>query len=124
QPALRGPGQYFVGYLTQQLGDQYACGTVFGGRLRVRTAIALELQRRARAAIAKWLSGPYDPAAALVAIDPRDGSVLAMVGGDNYQESQFNLAVQGERQAGSAFKPFVLATALSEGISPSTVLDS
>ena len=43
-----------------------------------------------------------------------------MVGGSNYRESQFNLAVQGERQPGSAFKPFVLATALKEGISPAT----
>ena len=60
------------------------------------------------------------PQAALVAIDPRDGRVLAMVGGTNYRESQFNLAVQGERQAGSSFKPLVLATALENGISPVT----
>jgi membrane peptidoglycan carboxypeptidase len=47
-----------------------------------------------------------------------------MYGGDNFRESQFNLAVQGERQAGSSFKPFVLATALREGISPSTTFPS
>ena len=75
-------------------------------------------------AIAKWLPSDYGPAAALVALDPRDGRVLAMVGGDNYRESQFNLAVQGERQPGSSFKPFVLATALEQGISPMTVLES
>jgi membrane peptidoglycan carboxypeptidase len=46
--------------------------------------------------------------------------VLAMVGGSNFRESQFNLAVQGERQPGSAFKPFVLAAALNEGVSPAT----
>ena len=45
-----------------------------------------------------------------------------MVGGENFRESQFNLAVQGERQPGSSFKPFVLATALTQGISPSTTL--
>jgi membrane peptidoglycan carboxypeptidase len=50
--------------------------------------------------------------------------VLAMVGGRNYKKSQFNLAVQGERQPGSSFKPFVLATALSEGISPQTQFTS
>jgi membrane peptidoglycan carboxypeptidase len=55
-----------------------------------------------------------------VAIDPRTGDILAMVGGSNYRASQFNLAVQGERQPGSAFKPFVLAAALDEGISPAT----
>ena len=72
----------------------------------------------ARQAITKWLTDPNGPSAALVAIDPRDGSVLAMVGGNNYRKSQFNLAVQGERQPGSSFKPFVLATALKDGISP------
>jgi membrane peptidoglycan carboxypeptidase len=74
----------------------------------------------ARKAIAQVLSDPNGPQAALVAIDPRDGAIRAMVGGSNYRESQFNLAVQGERQPGSAFKPFVLATALDEGISPAT----
>jgi penicillin-binding protein 1A len=123
QPGFRGPAQYFVDYVKQQLVDRYGTRQVFGGGLRVVTTIDLELQRRARAAIAKWLPGP-GPSAALVAIDPRDGRVLSMVGGDNYRESQFNLAVQGERQAGSAFKPFVLATALEQGISPTTVLES
>jgi penicillin-binding protein 1A len=124
QPGTRGPAQYFVDYVKQQLVDRCGSGRVFGGGLKVVTTIDLELQRRAREAIAKWLPGPYQPTAALVAIDPRDGRVLAMVGGDNYLQSQFNLAVQGERQAGSSFKPFVLATALEEGISPATVLES
>src|SRR5207342_193185 len=62
--------------------------------------------------------------AALVAIDVRTGAVLAMVGGENYHRSQFNLATQRNRQTGSAFKPFVLATALREGISPQTTLVS
>jgi penicillin-binding protein 1A len=124
QPGTRGPAQYFVDYVKQQLVDRYGSGRVFGGGLKVVTSIDLELQQRARKAIAHWLPGPYQPAAALVAIDPRDGRVLAMVGGDNYLQSQFNLAVQGERQAGSSFKPFVLATALEQGISPTTVLES
>ena len=47
-----------------------------------------------------------------------------MVGGANYHRSQFNLATQGERQPGSSFKPFVLATALKEGIAPSSILTS
>ena len=52
----------------------------------------------------------------LVAIDPRNGKVLAMIGGNSYRKSQFNLAVQGERQPGSSFKPFVLAAAIEKGI--------
>jgi penicillin-binding protein 1A len=124
QPGVQGPAQYFVDYVKQQLVDRYGSGKVFGGGLKVKTTIDLELQRRAREAIAKWLPGPYQPTAALVALDPRDGRVLAMVGGENYRQSQFNLAVQGERQPGSSFKPFVLATALEQGIAPTTVLVS
>ena len=85
---------------------------MFGGGLRIHTTIDLGLQKMARKAISRVLTNPNGPQAALVAIDPRDGKVLAMVGGASYRESQFNLAVQGERQPGSAFKPFVLATAL------------
>jgi penicillin-binding protein 1A len=47
-----------------------------------------------------------------------------MVGGQNFRKSQFNLAVQGQRQTGSAFKPFVLTTAVEQGISPQTVFTS
>jgi penicillin-binding protein 1A len=124
QPGVRGPAQYFVDYVKQQLVDRYGTRKVFGGGLVVKTTIDLGLQQRARAAISKWLTGPNMPTAALVALDPRNGRVLAMVGGQNYRESQFNLAVQGERQPGSSFKPFVLATALDQGISPTTTLES
>jgi membrane peptidoglycan carboxypeptidase len=60
----------------------------------------------------------------MVVLDAQTGSVLAMVGGANYHKSQFNLATQGERQPGSSFKPIVLATALDEGIAPSSVFTS
>ncbi|MBA2385199.1 MAG: PBP1A family penicillin-binding protein [Actinobacteria bacterium] len=119
-PGTEGPAQYFVNYVKQQLIAHYGSAEVFGGGLRVTTTIDLELQDAARKAISKWLTDPEGPSAALVAIDPRNGAVRAMVGGNNYRESQFNLAVQGERQPGSAFKPFVLATALRQGISPVT----
>ena len=119
-PGIEGPAHYFVNYVKQQLVDRYGTRRVFGGGLRVRTTIDLDLQRIARGAIGKWLTAPGGPSAALVAVDPRSGAVLAMVGGNNFRESQFNLAVQGERQAGSAFKPIVLAEALEQGISPAT----
>jgi penicillin-binding protein 1A len=123
-PGTRGPAQYFVDYVKQQLVDRYGTRKVFGGGLKVKTTIDLNLQEQARQAIAKVLNMPEGPAAALVALDPRDGSILAMVGGTNYRQSQFNLAVQGERQPGSSFKPFALASALEQGISPSTVFTS
>ena len=86
--------------------------------IRVNTTIDLRLQKLARAAIDKLLPSPDGPQAALVALNPSTGAVLAMYGGRSFHASQFNLAVQGERQPGSSFKPFVLATALKEGISP------
>jgi penicillin-binding protein 1A len=119
-PGTVGPAQYFVNYVKQQLVSKYGAGTVFGGGLRVKTTIDLKLQRYAREAISKWLTDPNGPSAALVAIDPQDGRIVAMIGGNNFRKSQFNLAVQGERQPGSSFKPFVLATALQRGIAPST----
>lgn len=60
--------------------------------------------------------------AALVALDPRTGEVLALVGGFDFGRSEFDRAVQARRQAGSSFKPIVAATALNEGASPSTRL--
>ncbi len=123
-PGIQGPAPYFTNYVKQQLIDTYGTARVFGGGLRVRTSIDLDLQDMAREAIAKWLPDPNGPAAALVAIDPRDGRVLAMSGGRNYSASQFNLAVQGERQPGSSFKPVALAAALNQGISPTTTFVS
>ncbi|MGI9110756.1 MAG: transglycosylase domain-containing protein, partial [Gaiellaceae bacterium] len=123
-PGTEGPAQYFVNYVKRQLVDEYGAARVFGGGLEVRTTIDLDLQRAAREAISTTLTNPDGPSAALVALDPRTGAVKAMVGGSNYRKSQFNLAVQSERQPGSVFKPFVLATALRQGISPLTRFDS
>jgi len=115
---------YFANYVTDELVRRYGTRGVYGGNLRVTTTIDLGLQKIARAAIAKVLPPSIGPSAALVAIDPRTGAVLAMVGGRNYHVSQFNLATQGERQPGSAFKPFVLTAALEEGISPASTFVS
>jgi penicillin-binding protein 1A len=123
-PGTQGPAPYFTNYVKQLLVDKYGTGRVFGGGLQVRTSIDLNLQDIARQAIAQWLPSDTGPSAALVAIDPRDGRVLAMYGGRSFKESQFNLAVQGERQPGSAFKPFALAAALQQGISPASTFVS
>jgi penicillin-binding protein 1A len=123
-PGTQGEAPYFTNYVTDQLVAEYGAGKVFGGGLRVTTTIDLDLQLKARAAIERVLRNPDGPAAALVAIDPRSGEVKAMFGGRNFRESQFNLAAQAKRQPGSAFKPIVLAAAMSEGISPVTELES
>jgi penicillin-binding protein 1A len=119
-----GVAPYFANYVTDQLVRHRGTRGVYGADLRVHTTIDLGLQKLARGAIAKVLPPSIGPTAALVALDARTGAVLAMVGGRNYHHSQFNLATQGERQPGSAFKPFVLAAALQSGIAPSTTLVS
>ena len=123
---VMGQSPYFGEYVKQQLLADKRIGPkrVYGGGFRVYTTIDLRLQMLARQAIDKWLPSPDGPQAALVALNPSTGDVLAMYGGRSFHASQFNLAVQGERQPGSSFKPFVLATALREGISPLSVFDS
>ncbi len=60
---------------------------------------------------------------AFVALDPRDGSVKAMIGGYSFERSKFNRATQAKRQPGSAFKPIVYATAFDQGLTPSTIIE-
>jgi penicillin-binding protein 1A len=123
-PGIQGPAPYFVNYVKQQLIEKYGTRKVFGGGLNVKSSIDLRLQKLARHAIETVLKEPNGPSAALVSIRPKTGEVVAMYGGDNFRQSQFNLAVQGERQPGSSFKPFVLATALKQGIAPVTTFPS
>jgi penicillin-binding protein 1A len=118
---------YFANYVKDQLVNTLGPAKAYGGGLKVTTTLDMNLQKMARDAIASVLPpNSVNPSVALVAIDAQHdpGAVLAMVGGANYHKSQFNLATQGERQPGSAFKPFVLATALKENISPTSILKS
>ena len=111
---------YFLDYTRRELIAKYGEGQVFGGGLQVTTTLDSDMQRFAEEAVAKRLPTPGDPAAAVVAIDPRDGAVLAMYGGKNFNTSKVNLATGdggSGRQAGSAFKPFTLAAAMEAGYS-------
>lgn len=114
---------YFVDYAQDQLADTISDqGTA--QHLRIYTSIDMELQRAAYAAVNKQLSAldkiyakrniePGTLQAALVAMNPRTGEVIAMVGGRDYSKSQLNRAANALRQPGSVFKPFVYATALN-----------
>ena len=118
---------YFANYVKDQLESTPATRKILSDGLKVTTTLDMNLQKIARDAIAAVLpQNGVNPSVALVAIDTEQqpGAVLAMVGGANYHQNQFNLATQGERQPGSAFKPFVLATALKEGISPTSIFTS
>ncbi|HEX8707367.1 MAG TPA: PBP1A family penicillin-binding protein [Pyrinomonadaceae bacterium] len=94
--------------------------------LQVHTTIDLELQQLAETALQRQLqrldkvykNRDARPQAALVALDPKTGNVLAMVGGRNYAETQLNRATDARRQPGSVFKPIVYSAALEGGLSP------
>ncbi|MHB8471038.1 MAG: transglycosylase domain-containing protein [Gaiellaceae bacterium] len=114
--SLRHPN--FFGWAEQQLVALYGVRRVEAGGLQVQTTLDPQMQAQANAAIASVLKHKSDPAAALVAIDPRTGAVKAMLGYlPDGQKLQFNLATQGGRTAGSSFKPFTLTTAMLQGIS-------
>jgi penicillin-binding protein 1A len=120
---------YFTSWVKQQVVDQLGGGQqgarrAFEGGLRIKTTIDSKLQDAATAAIDSWLPSPDGPRASLVAIHNKTGEVRAMVGGDDYNARPFNLATQGQRQPGSAFKPFVLAEALRQDISPGSTWTS
>jgi penicillin-binding protein 1A len=116
-------GGYAKEFLRQQFRD------VFGGDhppdWEVRTTFVPELQEMAERSVADVLRRFNSPdlQAALVAIDPATGDILALVGGRDFRQSQFNRAVRSHRQPGSAFKPFLYAAALDHGYTPVTVLD-
>ena len=111
---------FFFEYVRQQLIHRYGRTRVEQGGLQVYTTIDLNKQRLARKAIADVLDEPEDPASAIVTMDPNNGHIEAMAESERYENSQFNLAAQGRRQAGSTFKAIVLADALTRGIDPNS----
>jgi penicillin-binding protein 1B len=118
---------YFADYVQSQLGDIIA-GPGAAEHLRIYTTIDLDLQRAAYAAVSKQLAAldkieakrfvPGTLQAALVAMNAKTGEIVAMVGGRDYGKSQLNRVSDALRQPGSAFKPFVYATALNTAYDP------
>ena len=131
QPQEPTAAPYFTSWLAPQIlramggNPATAAYRAYYGGLKIRTTIDLPLQQAAETAVNDELpQGEGLPSASLVAIDNKTGEVRAMVGGPNYQTNPFNLATQGFRQPGSSFKPFTLAVALEDGISPYSIWDS
>src|SRR5262245_22040657 len=119
QPAVSGARH---GYAKEMLRQQFR--DVFGGDhppdWKVRTTFLPEIQDAAEAAVRDGLKrlNIRGLQAALVALDPKNGNVLAIVGGSDFAVTPFNRAIRSRRQPGSAFKPFVYAVALENGMSP------
>src|SRR2546423_2411259 len=111
---------YVFDYVQDQLIQHYGVNVFRRGGLRVYTTVDPKLQEQGRQAIAGQLNQPGDPSAAVVSIDPHTGYIRAMASSGTYQNRTFNLAAQGHRQPGSAFKTFVLTTAILKGIDPNS----
>jgi penicillin-binding protein 1A len=109
---------YFFDYVQEQLIERYGVGVVRRGGLRIHTTINPKMQDQAREAINAYWGDPAGPSSAIVAIDPANGKIRAMASSGTYGERRFNLAAQGHRQPGSAFKTFVLTAAIRKGVDP------
>jgi penicillin-binding protein 1A len=108
----------FFGWAQQQLAKEFGARRVEAGGLNVTTTLDPRMQREALTSVESVLRTPTDPAAAVVALDPRTGAVKAMVSYlPDHRKMQFNLAAQAHRSTGSAFKAITLATALHQGVS-------
>ena len=140
---------YFVEMVRLYLDERYGSNAVYEGGMKVWTTLDMDLQQVAERALEKQLTQlegdlklkvtrasytvPVSDAArasqrtpylqsALVAIDPRNGYIRAMVGGREWNHSNFNRATQARRQPGSAFKPFIYTAAIDNGFHPTDII--
>lgn len=128
---------HFVEYVRQTIGDRYGFDPLLQGGLQIYTSLDTSLQMAARKAVREGLdavrvrikrkTGSGEPGrneveGALLAIDPRSGSIRALIGGYDFALSQYNRAMQARRQPGSAFKPIIYSAALEGGLSELSVI--
>jgi penicillin-binding protein 1B len=127
QRALEAEAPYFVDFVGQTLSDRYpGLTTSTTESVDVYTTLDLHLQRLAQDAVRDGLTNVDQllsrrrrrgkAEAALIAVDPRTGEIVAFVGGRSYNQSQYNRAIVSRRQPGSVFKPFVFLTAFEEAL--------
>ncbi|WP_027340193.1 transglycosylase domain-containing protein [Halonatronum saccharophilum] len=124
---------YFVEHIRRQIIDMFGSKMVYTGGLKVHTTLDLDMQKKANQAIEEALDsyiptvdrtageGKEQPQLAVVTTDPHTGHIKAMVGGRG--DDKFNRVTQARRQPGSAFKPFVYATAAEKGWGTGSIID-
>jgi penicillin-binding protein 1A len=122
-------GSYYIdvirGMLDEKFGDE-----LYSSRLRIMTSLDITAERAAEEELTRQLTnmkgsvrkgdGPLQ--GAFVMMDAVNGDVLALIGGRDHKESRYNRAILSQRQVGSAFKPFVYATAIQSGIPASALI--
>jgi len=128
---------YFAAHARKQLEETYGSQAIYRGGLSVYTTLNLRQQTIAQRALEQGLAAaesrirqtrPDTPASlklqgALVALDPRTGAIMAMVGGRSFKENEYNRATQAKRQPGSSFKPFIYTAAMINGYNPSDLIN-
>lgn len=130
----KGPTQaypYIMEAIRRQIVDSGVLGwseedtmnRLFSNGYTIHTTINPRMQQAAQRASTRYLSG-NEPESAIVLMDPTNGHIRAMVGGRDFEQSQFNLATQGRRQPGSVFKVFGLAAALEGGMKAEQTYDA
>jgi penicillin-binding protein 1A len=128
------PAPYFVEYIRQKVEERFGSSILYTGGLNIHTSIDDGLQAVAEEVVRTGLpqleakqtaarKGRSPLQAAVIALNPATGHILAMVGGRDFQTSQFNRSWQAYRQPGSAFKPVVYAAAIERGYSATDLLD-
>jgi len=122
---------YFIEHVKAYVQNKYGNEALLSGGLRIYTTLDQNMQQAANMAIkrgtAKWVIRQGEnaatlPQAALISMEVKTGYVRTMVGGTDFDKSQFNRATQARRQPGSAFKPFIYAAALEKGMTPATMI--
>ena len=141
---------YFMEMVRQYLDERYGSNQLYEGGLRIHTTIDIDVQHAAEEALEKRLTALEQrnqykktravlaaksgnaPArdrnqteylqGAIVSLEPSSGQILALVGGRDFNDSNFNRAVQAARQPGSAFKPFIYTAAIDNGFSPTDII--
>jgi penicillin-binding protein 1A len=109
---------YLTDFITNQLVNEYGAERVRRGGLRIYTTLDAKMQTQATHAILGTLDRKNDPAGAIVSIDPKTGQIRAMAIAQTGKRISYDLPVDGQRQAGSTFKMFVLTHAVEREINP------
>ena len=118
---------YFINYVIAQVSEKYGDDAIYKDGLKIYTTLDMDAQNAAVAAMQNLpnyytdKNGLHQPQGAIIAMNPHNGYIVAMVGGRG--DDSFNRATQAERQPGSAMKPFVYLAAIQSGKTPGSIID-